>query len=296
MDNQQPTHTKPTKEQLDAQIQAAQDALAALDAVVTPPPAKTEVPADTTDDNGDAIVDDTKKSQDEVPEDKEIKEPTKEDEQEIVEDKGKTKDEPDSYKKKFADSFKESQKLYQNSAKVNEAIQQGLELAPPTDEEMEQEYSKDTWEMMDDVTRKLAKENALNRKRFGLIQQASLEQKNIQDWNVKVEEYVDNPETLVAHPDLEGKTEDFKVFAADKMRRGVAFETLVPAFLYAETQKPKPNNKGKKMFETPSGGPNDKPKPKSDKVGAQEAAVLMKTNYNKYRDLLKAGKIDLSVE
>ena len=59
--------------------------------------------------------------------------------------------------------------------------------------------------------------------------------------------------------------------------------------------KAKPKKKGK-MFEVGSGGPNSKMKPKGDKIFLEEAALLMRTDYKKYKELLLAGKIDDTVE
>jgi hypothetical protein len=53
----------------------------------------------------------------------------------------------------------------------------------------------------------------------------------------------------------------------------------------------KPKNKGK-MFETGSGGPNERVKPKGDKISLAEARTLMKNDYKKYKEFLISGKID----
>jgi hypothetical protein len=46
------------------------------------------------------------------------------------------------------------------------------------------------------------------------------------------------------------------------------------------------------MFETGSGGPNERVKPKGDKISLAEARTLMKNDYKKYKEYLVAGKID----
>jgi len=49
------------------------------------------------------------------------------------------------------------------------------------------------------------------------------------------------------------------------------------------------------MFPDGSGGPNDKGKPKGDKITVAESEVLRQTNYNKYKELLQAGKISTEI-
>ena len=92
------------------------------------------------------------------------------------------------------------------------------------------------------------------------------------------------------HPELEGKVEDFKLFASKPTRRGVDFEDLIPAFLYNESKNKVAPKKGQ-MFEQGTGG-NSKPKPKGDKISTEEGRLLMNTDYNKFKELLKAGKSD----
>ena len=65
------------------------------------------------------------------------------------------------------------------------------------------------------------------------------------------------------------------------------------AALFSTTIIEPVKNKGQ-MFEQGTGGPNNVNKPK-DKISLDEAAILMKTDYKKYAELLKAGKIELDV-
>jgi len=197
---------------------------------------------------------------------------------------------PGPYKKKFIESSREAMVIRSQSKKVNEAIDQASQLSDPTEEELRVQYPE--WDDMTETEKKLATTNFKNDKRFQLIHSAAQEGKNIEEWNTKVDTFIGDPKTLADNPELEGKQEDFKIFAMKPTRRGIPFEDLISAFLYDVTRDMKP--KKKQMFPAGSAGPSDKVKPKSDKISLEESRVLRQNNYPKYLEYLKAGKIDTS--
>jgi len=208
-------------------------------------------------------------------------------------EKPEEKPEPD-YKKKSIEQAKENIVLNaknEKGEKLNKAVDEAAQITEIPEEEIKIQYPE--WDDMTETEKRLAKENYRNNKRFEIIHKAALEGKNIEEWNKKVESFVEDPQTLINTPALEGKQDDFKVFASKPSRRGVDFQTLVSAFLFDTTSNAKPANKGK-MFETGSGGPNDKVKLKSDKITLEQARVLRETDYPKYKEYLKAGKIETS--
>jgi len=202
------------------------------------------------------------------------------------EEEEEQEDKPD-YKKKFIESSREAIVIVSKNKKINEAIDQANNLPDPTEEELQKAYP--TYDDMTDTERMLAKDNYINKRRFELIHQANIESKDIEAWNSKVDSFIEDPKVLADNPQLEGKQEDFKIFAMKPSRRGTNFEDLVRSFLYDATKDiPK---KGK-MFESGTGGDNAKMKPKSDKLTIEQARQLRKTDYGKYKEFLKAGKIE----
>ena len=195
---------------------------------------------------------------------------------------------PEPYKKKFIASSKEALVLHGKQKKMNEAIDEAANLPDPTEEEMRKEYPQ--WDDMDDASRKTATITVKNSRSLEIIKAARAESKNFEAWAEKVETFIKDPKTLVANPDLEGKTDEFGIFATQPTRVGVDFDILVSAFLHDATRNMKP--KKKEMFPTGENRSNVKPKPKTDKISVEEGARLRKTNYPKYRELLKAGKIE----
>lgn len=197
-------------------------------------------------------------------------------------------DPPINYEEKFKQSSREAQVMGFKNKEINEAIEKAGALPPPTDEEMKSLYPN--WDEIDDVTKGLAKDNLLNKRKFELIQGATAKFKEVDAWNTKVDEFVKDPAVLVNHPELEGKTDAFKEFASKPSRRGVDLEDLILAFQgeKAKTQLPPKNGE---MF--PTGGSRSATPPviKDDTLSPAEGAALMKTDYKKYVTLLKAGKI-----
>ncbi len=211
-------------------------------------------------------------------------------EQKKEEDEEK-KPEPD-WKKKFSDSSREAQKSVAASRKLNQAIDEANELPDPTEEELKVEYSN--WDQLDDTNKKIAKDNLINNRRFSLITKGRSEAQKIEKWGAEVDKFIDDPHTLIDNADLEGKVDEFKLFANEETNHNVPLSVLVSSFLYKKSKEAKPKSKGS-MFPTGSGGPQDKTKPKTDKISLQEAESLRKTNYNKYKELLTAGKISTEI-
>lgn len=267
-------HNKPTPEELKENIEKIQDELETP--VETPEVPEIETPEE--------VAETPQAEEPETPE------PSKEAPEEI-----ETPEEPETpsedYKKKYAESTREAQVLHSRNKKINETIEKANALPDPTDEEMSEIYKE--WDVMDEVTRKLAKDSELNKRRFQMLDDVTKESKKIDEWNQKVDEYIGNPETLIKIPELDGREDEFKLFATKPTRRGIDFEDLVSAFLYEVDKNKKPKQKGN-MFEQGNGGPKDEKK-KTDKLSPDQAAILMRTNYKKYKEYLTAGKIDMGI-
>jgi len=228
---------------------------------------------------------------------KEVEKPEEEPEEVIEETKSDTENPPPAvpsqedidYKKKFTESSREAQILHAKNKQINEAIEKAKSIPEPTEEELMKEY--EDWDVLSDTERKLAKSSLMASRRFDYLDDVTKESKDIEAWNGKVDSFISDPKTLIDNPDLEGKEEDFKYFAGKPSRRGVDFPDLVSAFLYSNNKAKAPPQKGK-MFETGSGGTNEKPKNDTGKITIDQARSLRNTNYAKYKEYLKAGKIE----
>lgn len=254
-----PKHSKPTPEELQAEIEKA---IVEAETPETIPEEEPETP--------------------EV-----VEEVVEETPEEVVE----PAPDPVDYKKKFVESSRESIVNRAKAQKLTEAINGAGNINSPTEDELAGEY-KD-WDLMTDTEKLLARDSFINKKRFEVIHAAAQEGKNIEEWITKVDTFIENPATLVDNPQLEGKQEEFKLFATKPTRRGLDFEDLVLAFIGEEARNVKPKAKTQ-MMEDGTGGPKETPKPKSDKISLEEAKLLMQTDYKKYKQMLTDGKIDMS--
>lgn len=204
---------------------------------------------------------------------------------------GKPKGDKD-LKKKLSYSSREALILHTKNKKINEAIETASNLPEPTDEELTIKYPN--WEEMDETTKQLARDAFVSSRRFAVIAEATKEFKNLDQWVTHVDEFSDDPQTLIRYPALEGKIEDFREFASKPSRKGADFPDLIAAFMW-QSHENKPKKNSGKQIEVGSGGPPGKPlAPKDGKISLEEAAQLMKTDYKKYKALLNAGKIDFS--
>jgi hypothetical protein len=264
-------HTKPTKEELDAKLEAEI--------------AEAEKLKDEPVETSEEIVE---PEEEVTPEE----EPKKEEDEPVVEPKEEEpeEDEPD-LKKKLSASARENQKIYASRRVINTAIAEASQIPEPTEEELAKEYPD--WDVMSETERTFAKETVVNRNFRAKIAEAQVKATNIDKWNESVESFADDPETLVKHPELEGKTEEFKDFAMEETNNSVPFSLLVSAFLYQKSSG-KTEKKGA-MFEEGTGGANDKPEINTGKLSLEESRKLRENDYPKWKEMLKAGKIDTEV-
>lgn len=277
-------HTKPTPEELEAGIKKAQAEIEQLDNVETKQNEQSteEVTTETSQEDIKEVdsEDQTEREGDET-ESKETKEDAQDEQEDSKEDSQETID----YKKKFVSSTRESQVLHSKNKKISEAIEKAVTMPDPSEDELKAQFPN--WDVMSETEQVLAKKTFKYDKAFAMLSEVTKESKDIESWNKKVDEYTSNPKTLIEHPELEGKTEEFQIFASKPTRRGVDFEDLIKAFLFDISAK-QVRSKGK-MFDTGSGG--EKQKPKSDILSAVEGRKLMKSDYKKWKELLLAGKI-----
>lgn len=270
------THSKPTAEELQANIDKTLQDIEKADATPSTPAPETQPEPSKPDIE---VVPST-------PDEPVTPEPEKkpEVEPEPVQDEN-------YWKNRYTESTREAQVLASQNKRKDEVISQADVLPEPTDEDLKVEAVKQgfSYDDMSEVEKSLFKTSIHTRRKLEKITEVTKEGKDIEEWHGKVDAFIGDPKTLIKYELLEGKTEEFKQFASRPSRRGADFNDLVSAFLF-EAEKSKPIHKGK-MFETGSGGPNTTRKPKEEKMTADQGRLLMKTNYKAYIEALKAGKI-----
>lgn len=196
------------------------------------------------------------------------------------------------YKEKFSQSSREAQKIHAKNRVINQGIQDAENLPEPTEDEMKAKLGDD-WDLLSSREQEMEKEMEMSKRWRAKIKEASDQATKIEKWNDSVDEFIENPQTFIDNPDLEGKQSAFADFAKDADNNSVPFKVLIPAFLHSQSTG-RPSNNGK-MFEKGSGGPNSKPIPKNDKISLDEADKIRRTDYAKWKELVKNNKIDISI-
>jgi len=259
-----PQQNKPTKEELDAKIKEAEKAAEELED-------RQQIPQNDPEPESTPGPDPEPEPSKPAPEPEPQADPSKE-----------------VYKKKFSASARENQKIYAKNRVINKALADAEDVPEPTEDELAKEFAD--WDVMSDTEKVFAKETVISRSWRKTIAQAKEQATKIEKWNEGVDEFIDDPKTLNDNPELEGKTDEFREFATKEDNNSVPFGILVSAFLHDHTTNQKPN-KGR-MFERGSGGPNDKPKPKDGKITLDQARKLRETDYGKWKEYLRQGKIE----
>jgi hypothetical protein len=262
-----PQHHKPTKEELEAQEKAA------LEANPSEPEPSEPAPEPELESSEPALSE--PEPSEPAPEPELQTEPSEEEKEKL--------------KKKLSASARENQKIYAKNRVINKALADAEDVPEPTEEELLKEFGEIEWDVMSDTEKMLAKETFISRKWRKVISTAKEQATKIEKWNESVEEFVDDPKTLIDNPDLESKTTEFKEFALQETNNSVPMNILVSAFLHEQT-KNKSTNKSQ-MFERGKGGSNEKPIPKDGTITLEEGRKLRETDYNKWKEMLAAGKI-----
>jgi len=268
-------HKQPTQEEL---LKIEKEAIEAGEQQIEPE-VEIEEPTDVSETPPEAEIE---ASEEAVEPEKEVTEPEKEQAEPSEEEKQRLKD-------KLSASARENQKIYAKNRVINDALIQADELPEPTDEELSKMPEFKDWDIMSDTERLLAKETVISRNWRKVISKAKEQATKIEKWNKSVEEFVDNPQTLIDNPELEGRLDGFKTFASTEENNSVPMKILVSAYLH-ESSKGKPVNKGS-QFETGSGGANEKMVNTGGKLTIEEGRKLRETDYGKWKEMLSAGKI-----
>ena len=282
-------HHKPTKDELQAGINASLEKLATTPPDPKPEDPKTPAPSEPT---APAKLEPVTPEKPVSPAPSEPTTPAPSEPQAPVTPEPATPVPQDGtdWRKKFTESSREAQVQGFKNKEIQQAVDAASELPEPSEDDLRKEYP--TWEDMTDSEKKLATDTLLNKRRFELVHGATSKFKEVDEWNSKVDTFVSDPTVLTSHPELEQKAEEFKQFASKPTRRGIDLEDLFLAFLGEQTKVVKPNHKGEQMFETGSPAANAVPvKPSDGKISAEEGHELMKKDYKKFKEMLLAGKI-----
>ena len=267
-------HVKPSKEELKANALKAVEEIEKIDETPTETPETTPPVEEPKEEVKEKVVEPVEEIKEEVVEEKEEK---KEEEKPVVD-----------YKKKYVDSTRGAQALLEKDKQMNEAIDKASQLPPPTDEEMTVVYPD--WDVMSDSEKRVAIKTELAERKFELLHKASVVNKSITEWHSAVDTFIENPKTMINYPELEGKQDEFKVYAAKPTYKNADFHLIVKSFLFdnEKVKAAKPKNEGS-MFPKGTAGPTVKDNP-TNTISLQELTNIRNSNYKMYKEKLAAIK------
>lgn len=252
-----------------------QEALEVPDTLDTLAPEDEDIPGDEPTEEDEAVTPD--------------EEETPENESEEDEDIDNTPDpKTPTPEERYKESTREAQVLYSKQKKFTETVEKAAQLPEPTPEELQAEYSD--WDVMTETEQRFAKENLMNKRRFEMIHEATLEGKKLDEWVEKVDSFL--VQGVTKHPRLVGKEEKFKAFCMKPTRRGVDLDDLVGAFLFGMADNQPARKKGS-LLATGSGGRSSAPQ--QEFMDEKQAAVLRTKNHKLYQRMVREGKIKINI-
>lgn len=203
-------------------------------------------------------------------------------------DKGKPPAKDVDYKKKFAASTAEAQRLAQSNKTYEEKIEEANNLPEPTDEECRTEYGADEWDALDAVTQKIARKSLHSDKKMAFISKINEAVKVSKERLIKINAFSADPETVKQFPTIEGREEEFVKFASKESRQNMDLEDVAILFNSITPKRQKaPNGQ---LFPR-NGSSLDKGKPKPTHLTADQAKVIRQTDQRKYQRMVRDGKI-----
>lgn len=273
-------HVKPSKEELKANALKAAEEFEKIDET----PKETPEPTPPTEEPKEEQKEEVKEEVvEEAPKEETPPEVKEEEEKEVVD-----------YKKKYVDSSRGAQALLEKDKQMNDAIDKASQLPPPTDEEMTVIYPD--WDVMSDSEKRVAIKTELADRKFELLHKASVANKSITEWHGAVDKFIENPKTMINYPELEGKQEEFRIYAAKPTYKNADFHLIVKSFLFdnEKVKASKPKNEGS-MFPKGTAGPTVKDNP-TNTISLQELTNIRNSNYKLYKEklaLIKKGTLQM---
>jgi hypothetical protein len=208
-----------------------------------------------------------------------------------------TPEEEIDYKKKYSDSSREAMSLHFKNAKLTEKIEEAGDLPDPTIDELKA-YARvqgASYDDLDEFSQNVLKENLIGRKRFELIRSASVENKNLDQWAGSVDAFINSSDAVTNYPSIQDNEAEFKKFCMKESRRGMDMEDLVASFMFKRQDEAPVVKRPKQESILLTGGGSSEAPAKPKEITAEEARIIRTKNPKRYEQLVKEGKVGLSL-
>lgn len=213
---------------------------------------------------------------------KEVKEEDDEDENKIL-------------KKNLSDSTREAMNLHFKNEKLNETIEEAANLPEPTEAELKEYATKQgaEWDELDVFSRNILRNSLVNDRRFEKIRSVQQESKRVDAWSKKVDAFIEDSVDTGKYPSLSTHDADFKKYVMKESRVGLDLNDLAASFLFGLDSTPARPKKKSLLLPSTSGQGGGEAVRKG--LNESQVAFIRTHDPRKYRELIKSGKINLSI-
>lgn len=255
----------------------------------TPEPKEPEV-VETTD---EVIVEEPEVVQNPVKDD-DLPVQSADDEPEVEE---KPKRELPPIEQRYREAGQEAMILNSKNKKIMETIEEARNLPEPTLEELNA-YAEQMGEKYDDLepfAQNMLKESLRNKRQFTKISSLVDEEKKVNDWIKKVEDFIDLESTEEKYPGSQTSKEDILKYASKRSHIGSDLDLLIGGYMWKSGNEEKPV---KRSVLLPAGKgatmPSSKPT-KPTEPNENDAMLYRTKDSKKYKQMIKQGKFKITV-
>src|SRR3990167_685167 len=196
---------------------------------------------------------------------------------------------------RYSEAGQEAMVLNSKNRKIMETIEEAENLPEPTVEELK-EYAKqmgEDYDNLDNFAKNILKESFQNKRKLFKIGSLVIEEKQMNTWVKKVEEFVNQEDTLKRYPPLSGQEEEFVRYCAKRSHVGVDLYTLVAGFMWKQSRKVPVR---KSVLLPSSRGGSGSPNPKASAEPTEDDAAIDRVrDPKKYKQMIKSRKYKTTI-
>jgi chemotaxis protein histidine kinase CheA len=224
-----------------------------------------------------------------------IEESIEEEEEQLEIPKPKEKKELPPIEDRYREAGQEAMILNSKNKRILETIDEAENLPDPTLDEL-RAFAKESgaeYEELDTFAQNLLKETLLNKKYRGKIGSLVTEERKINEWVKKVEEFVDLETTIQTYVGLEDSREEFIKYCSKRSHVGADLDLLVAGFMFKQPVK-RPS-RGSVLLPSGKGSINQSRSQKPTELNEDDAALYRKTDPRRYKQLIKQRKFKITI-
>lgn len=235
---------------------------------------------------GDIETEDSELEDDDL----EVKETPRKPIQQEQEKKEDDSEDDSDWKKRYSESSREALIQYTKNKKIEDTIIEASSIKDVSEDDLRKYVRDETngefnYDELDNLTKLVFKKSYINERKFSAIESVHRESKELDNWAVKIDEFLDETETQNKYPTLVANAKKFKSFC---MRRDLVNSDLLllaGAYLYNQPKKTVTGS----LLET-RGNIKDGQPTKKKSLTVDDLAYARTHDHKKYKAMLKARR------